>query len=68
MTNVEVQSDFNKIQDVGGDGDDDGNDQGFSDDDSIFGGNLVRYDDDVKMNIDFVDDYCPTNEDLYSFF
>lgn len=63
MINVEVQSNFNENQDTGGDGDDDS----FNDDDSIFGGNLSSHDA-KELNLEFDDDYYPTNEDLNSFF
>ena len=63
MINVEVQSDFHEGEKV----DDDGDDEGLSDHDSIFGGDMSGPND-TDMYFDFINAYCQTNEDLDSFF
>lgn len=57
MINVKLQSDFNESQDVSGDGDNDGEDEGFDDDDLIFGGDIFGHND-IDMNYEFENDYC----------
>ena len=75
LKNVEVQSDFQESENTGGDGENDGEEDGFEGDDSIFGGGFsgsgnfnLPEPHDLDMNFEFGNNYCPSIEELDSFF
>ncbi|KAL7602750.1 hypothetical protein Lser_V15G16330 [Lactuca serriola] len=59
LTSVHVQSDYSKSEDV--------DDEDLEDDDSLFGGNLSPHDD-LELDLSFVDNFCPSHEDMESLF
>lgn len=63
LMSMHVQSHFIKSEDV----DNNDDDEDLEEDDSIFGDNLSKHND-IELDLDFVDNYCPKNEDMDTLF